>query len=282
MKLANDSQQNLLLDGYVLRTDSSSASRTSANTITLTGTLAPGEVVPVYLTDSGSKLSLTNSGGYVWIEDAWGFTHYEGTMRRYESAGTSLQGYAYALGADNEWAWTSTPQPTSNNTITLPEAAPCPDGKYRSPETNRCRTLEDALNALTACEEGYERNPTTNRCRKVASASASTLTPCKEGQERNPATNRCRSIASAVAELLPCDEGYERNPATNRCRKIRDTSVLGAKYPVQPYDQGTNATATWWVVGGIAALALGYAGWEWRREITAGLGRLRSVFTSGK
>lgn len=85
-----------------------------------------------------------------------------------------------------------------------------------------------------------------------------------------------------MAELLPCDEGYERNPATNRCRKVRDTNVLGAGYPVEPYNEGANAAASWWVIGGIAVLALGYAGWEWRREIAIGFTRVTGAFTSGK
>lgn len=276
IKLYNHTGSVASLDDIVLRTDSSSSSRTTANTFALGGVMAPGEYKTVWLTDTSARISLTNSGGYAWLEDTYGMiTPYADTIVHYESAGTSLQGYAYALNDNGEWEWTATPMPAAANVITPAPAAACPDGKYRNPDTGRCRTLEETINALAACEEGYERNPTTNRCRKIASGSSTSLTPCKEGQERNPATNRCRSIASAIAELLPCDEGYERNPATNRCRKVQGGNVLGAEYPVEPYKQEGAAIATWWVVGGIAALAAGYGVWEWRREIGAGVSRLK-------
>lgn len=275
IKIVNTSDHTIDLDEYVLRTDSSSASRTTANTFSLAGTLQPGDTHVVYRTDTGAAISLTNSGGYIWLEDKWGIEQYTDTVAHYESAGSSRQGYSYALAEDGTWQWTSTPQPYGDNTITVPiaEAAPCPEGKYRNPDTNRCRNIEDVISDLVPCGEGKERSPETNRCRNIASI-ASSLTPCKEGQERNPATNRCRSIASAIAELLPCDEGYERNPATNRCRKVKDANVLGAEYPVEPYKQEGVALATWWIVGGIAALAAGYGVWEWRREIGAGLARV--------
>ena len=275
IKIVNTSDHTIDLDEYVLRTDSSSASRTAANTFSLAGTLQPGDTHVVYRTDTGAAISLTNSGGYIWLEDKWGIEQYTDTVAHYESAGSSRQGYSYALAEDGTWQWTSTPQPYGDNTITVPiaEAAPCPEGKYRNPDTNRCRNIEDVISDLVPCGEGKERSPETNRCRNLASI-ASSLTPCKVGQERNPATIRCRSIASAIAELLPCDEGYERNPATNRCRKVKDANVLGAEYPVEPYKQEGVALATWWIVGGIAALAAGYGVWEWRREIGAGLARV--------
>jgi hypothetical protein len=283
IKLFNPTTQSIQLDGMVLRTDSSSSSRTSSNTFALGGSMAPGEYKTIWLSDSGARISLTNSGGYIWLEDVYAtVVPYEGSVVHYASAGASEQGFSYALGSEGAWQWTSTPSPLGENSVTVPETEACPEGKYRSLETNRCRTLEDTLNVLTACDEGSERNPLTNRCRKISSGETASLTACKEGQERNPETNRCRSIASAVAELLPCDEGYERNPATNRCRKVRDTNVLGAGYPVEPYNEGANAAASWWVIGGIAVLALGYAGWEWRREIAIGFTRVTGAFTSGK
>ena len=283
VKLYNPTNADVDLNDLVLRTDSSSTARTSSNTFELAGTLQPGEYLTVWQTNSGGRISLTNSGGYAWLEDKYGVVApYPGSAAEYQAAGASLQGFAYAANQAGEWGWTSTPMPGSANIITAPTEVPCPDGKYRNSETNRCRSLEETLNTLATCEEGYERNMTTNRCRKIGSlAAVATLTPCKEGQERNLATNRCRSIASALAELLPCDEGYERNPATNRCRKLRETGVLAAEYPVQPYAQGA-ATATWWIVGSVGALALGYAIWEWRREIAAAAARLRAAITPGR
>ncbi len=100
---------------------------------------------------------------------------------------------------------------------------PCPEGKFRNPETNRCKTIVETVSELLPCNPGSTRNPETNRCRKIASSISSTLTPCKANQERNPETNRCRSIASTTSsEPKPCDEGYERNSETNRCRKVAE------------------------------------------------------------
>ena len=257
------------LDDLVLRTDSSSSSRTSSNTFALTGDLDPGAFYLVWLTDSGARISLTNSGGYVWLEDALGTNLYAPSMTEYEGAGSGEQGLSYALDPDGKWVWTTTPSPNGTNVITAPIEiiAPCPAGKYRNPETNRCRNIEEAINELTACNEGYTRNPLTNRCRKNTSSATSSLTPCREGQVRNPETNRCRSIASEVASLVPCNDGYERNPATNRCKKVLGASVTKAEYPVEPYATSGQGAGIWWGLAGVAAGALGYAVWEWRREL---------------
>ena len=117
------------------------------------------------------------------------------------------RGMAYAR-TGKGWVWTTTPQPDRANLITLPVVSviECPAGKYRNPDTGRCRTVEEAVNELATCPEGQARSTETNRCRSLATLAKATLTACGEGQERNPLTGRCRSIASAVAELLPCDE----------------------------------------------------------------------------
>lgn len=270
VKLKNTGAISLELDGLALRTDYYGATSTSSNTIKLYGSVVPGDTVLVTTLNSGSPMQLTNGGGYVWLEDAWGLARYDDTMQQYEPATSSMQGYSYAFSGDT-WQWTTTPSPHGDNIVTSPssEAAACPEGKYRNPETGRCRTIEEAVNALTECEEGYERNPATNRCRKIVLASETSPTPCKEGQERNPATNRCRSIASAVAELLPCDEGYERNPETNRCRKLKTSDVPAADFPVTPTAAVGADMSGWYAFGALGVVALSYAVWEWRVEIKA-------------
>ena len=286
VKLYNGTSETVDLSGYALRTDSSSTNRTTANTVQLDayGLVAPYSYVVIHATDDGAGLSLTNSGGYVWLEDAWGMSVFKDTLRAYESAGTTKQQFGYALNTAGDWVWTSEPNPLGANRfpviveqpVTNPSVTECPAGKYRSPETNRCRAIEEAVNELSSCPEGQSRNPLTNRCRTVAapaSVSASLL-PCGEGQERNPLTNRCRSIASAVAELLPCDEGYERNPSTNRCRKVQLSDMPLAAYPVEPLKQSAQSMGVWWAAAGILAVAGGYAVWEWRREITGFAARI--------
>lgn len=284
VKLKNTGSHAVALDAYAVRTSYYGADRTASNTIMLYGNVEPGGTVVINTTNEGSKLSLTNSGGYVWLEDAWGLALYPETMQQYVAASADEQGYSYALALNGMWQWTTTPRPSGENVITEPvvSVAACPEGKYRSPETGRCRTIEEAVNALTACEEGYERNPTTNRCRKVVVATASELTPCKEGQERNPATNRCRSIASAVAELLPCDEGYERNPETNRCRKVKTDSVPSADFPVAPITSAGADASGWYAFATLGAIAAGYAIWEWRVEISGIYRKLLGVLRRAK
>ena len=196
---------------------------------------------------------------------------YRNTMVQYDGAGTTEQGLSYAFGDDNVWHWTATPMPTGANLLTDPATtlAECPEGKYRSPETNRCRNIEEVINSLATCDEGSERNPLTNRCRKIASSDA-VLTPCKEGQVRSPETNRCKSIVSEVADLIPCNDGYERNPATNRCRKVQSAAaVKGAQFPVEPATVATGNTAGFWTLAGVVAAGAGYGIWEWRTEIAS-------------
>mgnify|MGYP003336907992 CR=1 FL=1 len=207
VKLQNVGDQPIDLSLYRLRTDSGTSE--STNAISLYGLLEAEGYLTVSLRDDGGTLSLTDSGGYVWIEDIAGTAqYYDETMTQYPSASSvSKIGWAWALDPlDKTWKWTSTPRPGVENVITVPvevlaaaTANPneCPAGKYRNPETNRCRSLEEAVNVLAQCEEGKERNPLTNRCRSVVSLASAVLAPCEEGQERNPATNRCRTVAAS-------------------------------------------------------------------------------------
>lgn len=189
-------------------------------------------------------------------------------------------GFAWALIGD-VWQYTNQPTPGSVNLSSLIEVKvktvpenhlePCPDGQYRSIETNRCRLLAMPTTILTPCKDGQYRSEETNRCRNIAS-DISTLVACAEGQERNPATNRCRSITSAVlgaSTLTPCKAGQERNPETNRCRNVA-SSMPKADYAPEQVASFSNSHILWWSLAGVGAVAIGYGIWEWRQEI-AGL-----------
>lgn len=139
--------------------------------------------------------------------------------------------------------------------------APCPEGKYRNPDTNRCRNIATADSSLKPCAADQYRNPETNRCRKLSALSGSTLTPCKPGQERNPATNRCRSTASASSNLKPCEPGQERNPDTNRCRKVLSATANRTDDP----DQSRSGNTLLMIL--MIALTAGYALYEYRHDI---------------
>lgn len=102
-------------------------------------------------------------------------------------------------------------------------AESCPAGKYRNPETNRCRNITTVSSSLVPCAADQVRSSQTNRCKK-ASSSSGKLAPCQPGQIRSPETNRCRKSSAASASLAACKPGQVRNPETNRCKKSSSTS----------------------------------------------------------
>ena len=155
--------------------------------------------------------------------------------------------------------------------------APCPAGKYRNPETNRCRNLESSITALAACQTGQERNPETNRCKKV---DTSTLTPCKEGQERNPETNRCRKVGNEDG-LTPCQIGQERNPETNRCRKIA-TTANNALAAVSNTAAISQVKSGFKIVAVLAVVVVGYGLYEYRIDIKNFYSRVRGNPRKGR
>lgn len=248
--------------------------------------------------------SLNNTAGSLTLKSS------EGQYRDDVPTWTSSKDDQAWAKIDSSWQYTSQPTPGAPNVASLlgggsvddsPLTA-CPAGKYRNPETNRCKSY--ATSMVTACKAGQERNPATNRCRSVtattnslvsckpgqvrnpatnrcrsATLASATLTPCKVGQERNPETNRCRSIASAGATLKSCTKGQERNPETNRCRKVAGATLGATDFPVEPVKDTATAFAGWWALGGVILLGIGYAGWEYRHEVAT---IIKRVIPKGK
>lgn len=227
-------------------------------------TLQPGD----YLLVLFSSGVIRNSSGEVVLLGPLNDLHYAYPASNLgESINFDLEGNATI---------SSTPTPGVINQMQVTEEVPgrgsgseladCGPGKFRNPETNRCKNIESSESNLTPCNEGQERNPETNRCRKIAST-ASTLTPCNEGQERNPATNRCRKIGSDESTLKPCEPGQERNPETNRCRKIA-TAVSGGPLAasenaasINPFKYKTP------VIILVLVSAIGYGVYEYRSDL---------------
>lgn len=199
--------------------------------------------------------------------------------------------------------WQETYKATPGETNVIQEYLPCPDGQernpstgrcvaqavasnsnlvacdanqYRNPETNRCKLIEVDSSSLIPCADNQYRNPDTNRCRTISSV-ASILKPCDQNQYRNPLTNRCRMISSASTTLIPCKQNQERNPITNRCRIKSASAAAKAPFGVEPVIETGKGFVGWWALGGVGGLAVGYAGWEWRREVSSAIKRVSSL-----
>ena len=154
------------------------------------------------------------------------------------------------------------PPVAGETTATGETLVACAPGKYRSPETNRCRTIEGE-SSLAPCDPGQTRNPDTNRCRNSASV-AGTLAPCDEGQSRNPETNRCRKNATSETAAAACPTGQERNPETNRCKKVLTAKSTN---PMATTSDASKKPISYYVLGIVAVAAAAYGIFEYRHSL---------------
>lgn len=269
VKVYNPTEGPVDLSLFRLRIGYQGQSASASNTFSLSGTVEPGHYAVISKSSDERPLTVTNSGGFVWLEDTYGIKRYDNTVQGYEDASSdSKKGQAWAYDtADGQWKWTTQPTPLDAPNVFLPPPV------VASPSVS---------SSLVPCREDQYRSEDTHRCRSLASLATATLAPCDEDQERNPVTNRCRKLAAATSELTPCKEGQERNPDTNRCRNVAASKVPDAAYGVEPVKDTAKAFVGWWTVGGVGALAAGYGIWEWRREVLAAIRKVASFFTSGK
>jgi len=250
IKLYNAGDHPVDLAGYRVRSSYGGTKSSTSNTFMLSGSLEPDAYYAVSLKDDGTPLSLVDSGGYVWLEDAYGLKMYEHIIA-YPSAGSDAKaGWAWAFDGTT-WRWTADPQPNGSNNF--------------PPETPQTATDETTL---SPCGPGQERNPDTNRCRSIINA-ATVLVSCGPGEERNPQTNRCRSVPAASTSLQPCPAGQARNPETNRCRKDQNADIPSIKDIAAATAPTVKMPVQWFVAIGVATLALGYGIYEWRQDIQA-------------
>lgn len=268
VKLYNPSSQAIDLGQFRLRIGYQGQSSTASNTYALGGMVEPEQYVVVAQSADDRPLSITNSGGFIWLEDTYGLRRYDNTVQEYADASSDTKkGQAWAYdSSDGQWKWTTQPTPSDSPSVfpVLPPQITVTTGA-----------------GLKPCREDQYRSEETNRCRSLASLATPTLAPCDEDQERNPLTNRCRKIAVTTAQLTPCKEGQERNPETNRCRNVT-SKIPDADYVVQPIKDTAKAFAGWWTLGGVGVLAAGYGAWEWRSEMAAAVRKIASIFTSSK
>jgi hypothetical protein len=218
--------------------------------------LSSGEIIHFYAADLGLSWHKTTSS----------------TVYIYGANGNLRDAQTYKdLAVDTSWAWfggsdwRQTFKPTPGVDNEYEQYKPCAAGWYRA-ETGYCRkVVVESATVLAECGEGKYRNPETNRCKSLASLAAA-YSPCADGYYRNPETNRCKKIAAESSELKPCQAGYERNPETNRCRKIRVND--GAGYGVKSSQQSNPASFVGWLAfGGVVLAGLGYVGFEFHHEI---------------
>lgn len=168
------------------------------------------------------------------------------------------EGVAWAY-INDSWQETHLPTPGKENVLKteddtfppFPLSPVCKPDQVRNPETGRCRKIVPPVNPV-ACQPGQVRNPETGRCRKIESATAAK--PCPSRQERNAETNRCRKVVSGEVSRPP---------------KVKDV-----KTPLAAND------IKLWAAGFAATGSLGYAGYEWRRELISFLNSLKSKFIS--
>lgn len=246
--------------------------------------------------DDITGLTLNNSSG----GKAWLLSHADVELAEVDYPADLEDDQAFALFTSD---WKKTYSPTPGEANELVELQPCPAGQSRSPETNRCRRLEVVSIAdLKPCPPGKERNPLTNRCRSSTSV-LSQLKACRPDQVRNPITNRCKKLFSSVAglkscasdqfrnpltnrckklasaSLKPCQEGQQRNPKTNRCRKVNSLGNQNMASVKDVPAPSISNNVSWLFAGASMVGAVGYAAFEWRRELVSSLQNLKSKFT---
>lgn len=270
----NSTTETVSFDGVRLRIGYQGQSATSSNSVLLSGELKPGEYAIFNKTASGGPLSITNTGGYVWLEDMYGVNQFPSTVVGYADASSTTRKGSTWANVDGVWQWGVATAGFTNKALavdtissTVGTLTPCRPDQYRSAETNRCRSIT-TNSEPTPCNEDQYRNPETGRCKKIASSTGSLLQPCDAGQYRNPETNRCKSIASQASSLVPCQAGWERNPETNRCRKATTGTVPKADFGVESYEEGKATGYGWAAFAAVGGAVVAYGLWEWRHEFT--------------
>lgn len=252
IELFNPNNRTILLNGYKLQLGPS---------FTKEYVFVGGEIISeqyLIISDTDSGIVLPNASGQpVRLIAPNGETVSQTAV--YENADDDV---SWAL-VEDQWIFTNQITPGGANLPFLEEPVdevlgvttvlgPCPSGKFRNPETNRCKNIESSVSQLVPCDEDEFRNPETNRCNKISSSSA--LGPCPEGQERNAETNRCRN----VVVLASSDGGLT---------VVQDVSVESAP-----------GTINWPIILLAVGGTLAYMAYEWRNELSQKTREIKLAF----
>jgi hypothetical protein len=189
--------------------------------------------------------------------------------------------YANALKDNQAWAlidgqWQATDQPTPGAANVRAATTPVSAAAVLAPKLKSKPTTTP-----TVCPPGKEWNPATNRCRASVAAPVGSV-PCKPGQQRNAETNRCRSVLGAATVPKPCPAGQERNSTTNRCRKQGAPGVANLVKVSDVNGPSAVSDIRWWIAGLLAAGAVSYALYEWRKELSDRLYKLKIKYSIKK
>lgn len=163
-------------------------------TYALSGTVAANGFVVFYPVKEWG-LALTKnptSSNILEIIDADGEVVDSLTYTSGQKKGVSFAFMGFRSDGSRNWAQTYNPTPGAENSYQ--QFKTCPAGKVINLDTGNCVNETTLEKTLAACPEGKYRNPLTNRCKSYATTASASLKPCAEGYERNPATNRCRKI----------------------------------------------------------------------------------------
>lgn len=301
IELYNDGDQQVELDNYYLEIAGKRVNFPPGSTMSAKAyaSFSDGALGIVLANTQGAELTLKSRNqkivdevpaysnapidvAWAWINDSWQYTNQptpnaKNSLSKVDDGEVLTPDTSLVVCRDGYYR---NPETNRCNKIKAEEVATaCKPTQYRSEETGRCRNYAVAATPA-ACKEGQYRSEETGRCRSIALAAAVTLKPCDDDQFRNPATGRCKQIASTDDLPKPCAEGYERNPETNRCRKLQVSSMPLAAFPVEPVQPGASTIGVWATAGAVVTAGLGYAAWEWRRELVGAAQRLRAFMTS--
>lgn len=254
IEIFNPNDISIDLTGYVIELgDSFTKSFTFSS-----GSIQPGQYITV--SDSVSGLVLPNTTGVV-VRLLAPAGNVVSMSSAYSSADDDV---SWALVSD-QWIYTNQITPEEQNKPYLIPAvdevlgvtsilAPCSAGKFRNPETNRCKSLTTAVTQLVPCSSDQFRNPATNRCNNLSTSSSSSLVPCKEGQERNVDTNRCRNVSVAATTT------------DGELATVTDISTVS-----------TAGQVNWSVIFLALSGTLGYMVYEWRVELEHRFARFKKA-----